>query len=112
ASSRRRHRRTDPDRLQPPWLSAHHERAREWLQMGFRDRHGGPAVNGFSHLVYELEDYARQNGGRFWLLHVKSRLREPPNGSLYVVVDFEHGSLQASVFVDIVCKRHRYPYRT
>ncbi len=68
-------------------------------------------MNSFSRLVYELEDYARQNGGRFWLLDVKHRHREPPNGSVYVVVDFEHGSMQASVFVDIVCKRHRYPYR-
>ena len=33
----------------------------------------------FNHLVYELEDYARQQGGRFWLLDVKRH--EPPNGS-------------------------------
>jgi hypothetical protein len=59
----------------------------------------------FQHLIYELEDYARQNGGRFWLADVPSRTSPPPS-QLWVVVDFDDGSIPATVFVEIVCKKH------
>jgi len=64
----------------------------------------------FQHLIYELEDYARENGGRFWLLDVPGRSSPLPEGSLRVVVDFEQGSLQATLFVDIICRKHRVPF--
>jgi hypothetical protein len=64
----------------------------------------------FQHLIYELEDYARQNGGRFWLLDVPGR-SSPPPALLKVVVEFEHGAMQAAIFVDIVCKKNRVPFK-
>ncbi len=65
----------------------------------------------FQHLIYELEDYARQNGGRFWLLDVPGRSSPLPQGSLRVVVDFKKGGMQAAIFVDIVCRKHRIPFK-
>jgi hypothetical protein len=64
----------------------------------------------FQHLIYELEDYARLNRGRFWLLDVPSRTSPPP-ALLKVVVEFERGQQQAAVFVDIVCRKHRTPFK-
>lgn len=66
-------------------------------------------MNNLKEIAYELEDYARQQGGRFWLLDVSS-LRQRP-GELHVVVDFEEGVVPASVFIDIVCTKHRMPHR-
>ena len=64
----------------------------------------------FQHLVFELEDYARQNGGRFWLLDVPGRSSPLPQGSLRVVVDFERGGMQSTIFVDITCRKHRITF--
>jgi hypothetical protein len=64
-------------------------------------------VTRFDHLIFELEDYARENGGRFWLLDIPGRSSPLPQGSLRVVVDFEQGGMQATLFVDIVCRKHR-----
>lgn len=65
----------------------------------------------FQHLIYELEDYARENGGRFWLLDVPGRSSPLPQGSLRVVVDFEQGGMQATLFVEITCRKHRVPFQ-
>lgn len=62
-------------------------------------------------VIYALEDYARQQSGRFWLLDINTSTQAPPKGGLHIVVDFEKGGVQASIFVDIVCKKHRMPNR-
>ena len=65
----------------------------------------------FDHLIFELEDYAREHGGRFWLLDVPGR-SSPPPASLRIVVDFDQGERQASLFVEITCRKHRVPFST
>ncbi|MHA6643649.1 hypothetical protein [Mesorhizobium sp. A623] len=68
-------------------------------------------MNNFKRLVYDLEDYARQQGGRFWLLDVNKYTESPPQGQLWVVVDFEQGAVPATIYVDITGKKHGVPYR-
>lgn len=74
-------------------------------------RNSGIEMNSFKRLIYDLEDYARQQGGRFWLLDTDKYTDTPPQGQLWVVVDFEQGAVPATIYIDIVAKKHGVPYR-